>query len=154
MNPVELLMKDHQTVAKLFEQVQSAEDERAKGRIFQHIKAELEAHTHIEETVFYPAVQRAEGLDEMVLEAFEEHKEVKNLLLEISTLIDGNESLDSKLKELEQSVEQHVLEEESELFPRVEEMFEEAELNRLGNEMQTMKKEFQKTEKIARSASS
>lgn len=153
MNAVELLTQDHQTVAKLFEQSEATEAKKEKERLFRQIKAELETHAHIEETIFYPAMQQAEELNELVLEAFEEHKEVKNLLLEINILLDGSEDYDDKLKDLQENVEHHVKEEESELFPQAEELFVAAELERLGSEMQAAKREFQKTEKIARSAS-
>ena len=154
MNAVELLTQDHQTVATLFGQLEATKAQKEKERLFRQIKAELETHTHIEETIFYPALQQAEELNELILEAFEDHKAAKALLLEIGIQFDGSQNFDAQLNDLKQIVVRHVREEEDEVFPQVEELFVASELERLGKEMQAAKKEFQKTENVARSASS
>jgi hemerythrin superfamily protein len=74
------------------------------------------------------------------LEAFEEHKQVKTLIREISALAEGSEKLDAKLKVMGENVEHHVGEEEDEMFPKVEELIEEQELERMGEEMLKLKK--------------
>jgi hemerythrin superfamily protein len=144
MNALELLKQDHRKVEKLFSQAEATEDEKQKEGLFEQIKAELEAHTHIEETVFYPALQQNEELKDMVLEAVEEHRQVKTLLREIGNLADGSEKFDAKLKVMKENVEHHVEEEEEEMFPQVEELFSREELAQLGQEMEAAKQEFGK----------
>lgn len=144
MNALELLKQDHRKVEKLFAQAEATEDEKKKEALFEQIKAELETHTHIEETVFYPALQQNEELKDMVLEAVEEHRQVKTLLREISGLADGSEKFDAKLKVMKENVEHHVEEEEEEMFPQVEEYFSPEELAQLGQEMEAAKTEFGK----------
>ena len=56
MNAIELLKTDHQAVEALF---QKAEEGKPSDALFNEIKAELEAHAYIEETIFYPAIQEA-----------------------------------------------------------------------------------------------
>ena len=56
MNALDLLSQDHKKVKGLFEQAEKA-DEKQQKKIFDQIKQELETHTRIEETVFYPAMQ-------------------------------------------------------------------------------------------------
>ena len=70
MNAIELLKKDHRVVDELFEQVESS-DATAATELFMEIKAELEAHAHIEESIFYPALQEDgdEALVELTSEA-------------------------------------------------------------------------------------
>jgi hemerythrin superfamily protein len=99
----------------------------------------LEIHAHIEETVFYPALEEHEELKQMVAEALEGHEEVKTLLAEIEDL--GSESYDfgAKLQELMEAVEHHVSEEEGEMFPKVRDVFEESELAQLGKELESAK---------------
>src|SRR5215213_1953702 len=128
MNALELLIDDHQKVAQLFEQAEETENEKEKQNLFEKIKAELETHTYIEETIFYPALREHEELEDIVLEAFEEHKQVKTLLREISALADGSEKFDAKLKVMKENVEHHVDEEEGEMFPQVEDLIDEDEL--------------------------
>jgi iron-sulfur cluster repair protein YtfE (RIC family) len=144
MNALDLLMEDHQKVSQLFEQAEGTENEKKKQQLFEQIKIELETHTHIEETIFYPALQEQEELKDMVMEAFEEHKQVKTLLREISALTDGSEKFDAKLKVMKENVEHHVEEEESEMFPQVEQFFDETQLEELGQKMEAEKKKYGK----------
>jgi iron-sulfur cluster repair protein YtfE (RIC family) len=50
------------------------------------LRQELETHTHIEESIFYPAMQKHEELKDMVLESLEEHKQVKTSLIDLGNL--------------------------------------------------------------------
>ena len=151
MNALDLLKADHQKVSQLFEQAEGTENEKKKQQLFEQIKTELETHTHIEETIFYPALQEQEELKDMVLEAFEEHKQVKTLLREISNLTDGSEKFDAKLKVMKENVEHHVEEEETEMFPKVEQFFDETQLEELGQQMEAEKKKFGKTQRATSS---
>ena len=151
MNALELLKEDHQTVASLFEQAESAEKESQKKRLYEQIASALETHTHIEETIFYPALQEEEELKDMVMEALEEHKQVKTLIREIGNLTDGSEKFDAKLKVMKENVEHHVEEEENEMFPQVEKLFDESQLEELGQQMEEAKQKFGKQRRSASS---
>jgi hemerythrin-like domain-containing protein len=140
MNALDLLKEDHDKVAELFDQVKETEDEQEHLKLFAKIKTELEIHTHIEETIFYPRLQQDEELKDMVLEALEEHKQAKTLLREISALAEGSEKLDAKLKVLMEDVEHHVDEEENEMFPKVEDTLSDDELEELGAQLEAAKK--------------
>jgi hypothetical protein len=79
MDPFELLQKDHKKVSELFAQIEAASGQ-AKMRIFRQLKNELDVHANIEESVFYPALEREPETIEITLEAYEEHRVVKDLL--------------------------------------------------------------------------
>ena len=144
MDALELLKKDHRKVAELFEQVEATEDEKKHRQLFEQIKGELETHAHIEEAVMYPAFEKKEELKDMVLEAYEEHKQIKTLLREIAALSDGSERLDAKLKVMGENVEHHVDEEENEMFPKVKKLYDKEQLERMGQELEAAKKQFGK----------
>ena len=80
MDALELLKQDHQAVKSLFDQIDDAEDAKQRKKLFDQIDTELNIHAHIEETVFYPEMQKIDDLKDMVAEALEEHQEVKTLL--------------------------------------------------------------------------
>jgi iron-sulfur cluster repair protein YtfE (RIC family) len=143
MNAIELLKSDHAVVADLFEKVKGS-DESEHPRIFEKIKAELDVHAHIEETVFYPKL-KAEGNKDLVditLEGIEEHRQVKMFLKELAALSDDSEKFEPKLKVLMEDVEHHVKEEEDEMFPLVKDQFDADVLDELGAEMEAEKKVF------------
>ncbi len=144
MNAVELLKEDHKKVQELFEQVKATESEKQHKQLYKKIKAELEAHAYCEEKVFYPTLKKQEEFKDSVLEAIEEHLQMKTLFRDIDRLSDGNERFDAKLMVLIDDVEHHVEEEEGEMFPKVEKQFPEEDLEEMGMQMEMAKKEFTK----------
>jgi hemerythrin superfamily protein len=140
MDALELLKQDHQRVKKLFAQGQETEDKKQRKQIFKEIKAELETHTRIEETIFYPAMEEHKELKDMVLESLEEHKQVKTVLREMSRLSPSSEKFKPKFKVLKNNVEHHAEEEEEgTMFPKIRQVINSAELQKLGEELETAK---------------
>jgi hemerythrin superfamily protein len=139
MDALQLLKQDHQSVKDLFDQIDDAEDAKQRKRIFDQIDTQLNIHAHIEETVFYPEMQKIDELKDMVEEALEEHQEVKTLLEEIEGLDPEGEQFSASLEELMENVEHHVAEEEDEMFPKVREHCDQATLDRLGDQLESAK---------------
>jgi len=139
MNALEVLKQDHQKVKGLFQEARQGTDRNKRKELFDKIDTELEIHTHIEETVFYPAIEEHEEFKEMVAEALEEHQEAKMLLDELEELGADNHDFSSKLQQLMEAVEHHVEEEEGEMFPKIREVFDEDELEQLGQELESAK---------------
>lgn len=144
MNAIELLKADHDKVDLLFQKVKATEESEHKA-LFEKIKEELEVHTHIEETIFYPKVKEEKELEDIVLEGIEEHHQAKIFLRELAALSDDSEKFEPKLKVLMEDITHHVQEEEGEMFPKIEELFDEATLNKLGAEMEKEKQSFKKS---------
>lgn len=138
MDAFSLLKADHRKVEDLFQQLESANG-KAKLRVFEQIKTELELHTHIEEKVFYPALEEPKQTHELTLEAYEEHDVVKKLLKELSRSKSANEEWEAKAKVLQENVEHHVEEEEKELFPKAESALGQEDIEELGERMEAEK---------------
>jgi hemerythrin superfamily protein len=140
MDALELLKQDHQKVKELFEQAEAMEEGKEQKQIFGQIKKELETHARIEETVFYPAMEKYKELKDMVLEAIEEHKQVKTLLREMDELVSDSKKFEPKLKVLMENVEHHAEEEEErKMFPKVRELVDQTALDKLGQELEAAK---------------
>lgn len=150
MNAIELLKEDHDKVDKLFQKVKANEDADHRDT-FEQIKSELDMHTHLEETIFYPKI-REDGDDELkkiIDEGIQEHHQVKMFLREISNLADESEKFQPKLKVLIEDVAHHVQEEEGKMFPMIHEQFDEYTLQMLGDEMEKQRKTFRKAKGAA-----
>ena len=117
MNAIELLKSDHDKVDRLFQKVKATEESEHKA-LFEKIKEELEIHTHIEETIFYPKIKEEPELEDIVLEGIEEHHQAKIFLRELSALAEDSEKFEPKLKVLMEDITHHVQEEEGEMFPK------------------------------------
>jgi hemerythrin superfamily protein len=140
MDALDLLMQDHKTLKRLFKQAKNAKDVKKQRRIFAHINTELSIHDYIEETVFYPEMEQYEELKEMMEEALEEHDEIKTLLNEMASLV-GSSEFDSSLQELIENVETHIEQEETELFPKIRELWDETTLEQLGDRLESARDE-------------
>lgn len=139
MDALELLKQDHQAVKELFDQIDDAEDGKQRKKLFDQIDTQLNIHAHIEETVFYPEMQKIDELKDMVEEALEEHQEVKTLLEEIEGRDPESDQFIASVEELMENVEHHVAEEEDEMFPKVRERCDQATLDRLGDQLESAK---------------
>lgn len=141
MEATALLKKDHAAVKALFKKFEATGDraEQSKQRLFDEIKSELDTHAAIEEEIFYPAMQkvRSKEVQDMVLEAIEEHKVVKTLLAEIAELKPSDVEFDAKMKVMQENVEHHADEEEEEMFPKAEEHLSEERRAELGEQMES-----------------
>ena len=138
MDAFNLLKADHRKVEELFSQLESASGQ-AKMRVFEQIKTELELHTHIEETIFYPALEEPKQTHELTLEAYEEHDVVKNLLKELSRAKLPTEEWEAQAKVLQENVEHHVEEEENELFKKARVALSKDDIETLGEQMENEK---------------
>jgi iron-sulfur cluster repair protein YtfE (RIC family) len=154
MNAIELLKTDHDKVDALFQKVKATEEDSEKQQLFQLIRQELEVHTHIEETIFYPYLMENgdEELQDITKEGVEEHHQVKMFLREIENLSDGSDKLDPKLQVMMEDVEHHVQEEEGDMFKMCQKQFESGVLEDLGAQMEEEKANF-KPGKASRASS-
>ena len=145
MNAIELLKADHVVVEGLFGEVE-ASDPGEHPAIFAQIKAELQVHAHIEETIFYPSLQEDgdETLLELVSEALKEHAQMKVFLGELAAVASATDKFEPLLIKLIEDVRHHVKEEEDEMFPMVKEQFDSDVLGRLGEKMAAEKENFKK----------
>jgi hemerythrin superfamily protein len=139
MNALAVLEQDHQKVRDLFQEVNKDGDLNRRKELFDKIDTELEIHTHIEETIFYPFLERHDELTDMVAEALEEHQEAKSMLEELEYSSTESDDFGSKLEDLMEAVEHHVQEEEGVMFPRVREVFDESQLEELGQKLESAK---------------
>lgn len=142
MNALELLKQDHQKVAELFKQFTATENIKQQWSLFDQIRTELETHAHIEETILYPELEKHEDLIDLMLEAYEEHKQVKTLLREVSALTPTSERFEAKVKVMKENVEHHVEEEETEMFLKVRQHYSSTQLEQLGKQLETAKKTY------------
>ena len=90
MDALELLIGDHNRVKGLFAQfneAHEADDLATQRDVAARIFTELEVHTDVEETVFYPVVQDLDDeIHDTVVEGLEEHRVAKDLIAEAKAL--------------------------------------------------------------------
>jgi hemerythrin-like domain-containing protein len=144
MDTIELLKKDHEAVRQLFAEFATAESEQDKLDIFDDIREQLIVHTRIEEEIFYPAVREinsGRGASQ-VEHALSEHQKVKAMLDKLDEMmVEVDAGFAETIRTLAQSVEQHVQEEESDIFASARKLGYER-LSELGDRLQERKNQL------------
>ncbi len=142
MDALTLLKDDHDKVKKLLadgeETTQRAEKTRAE--VFAKIKEEMLIHERIEEEIFYPALKQHPKAKEIVLEGFEEHHVVDEIMGELEATDVTDEQWGAKFKVMKENIEHHIEEEEGEMFDAARKVFSTDELAELGGRMAELKK--------------
>ncbi len=147
MNPVQMILDDHERVRQLFQQFQQADEQQQKQQIADQVLMELTVHANLEEEIFYPAMrQKASGSEDqqMVQEAYEEHAQAKALIQQLQGMQASDPQFTTLFQQLQQDVEHHVQEEETEMLPKAQQELSD-QMDRLGQEMAQRKQQLMTT---------
>jgi hypothetical protein len=136
----QMIRRDHKKVEGLFEKFDQAKKAEAKKKICDQVIEELEVHAKLEEEIFYPAVRKHIGEEDMLDEAKQEHQQAKKIMAELKSADAEDESFEENFSELVDAIKHHVEEEEGEMLPKAEES--EMDLEGYGEEMAQRKKEL------------
>jgi hemerythrin-like domain-containing protein len=145
MDAITLLKADHDKVKKLLGELESTTERGVKTRegLFAKIKGELTGHETIEEEIFYPALKEHPKAKDLVLEAYEEHHVVDQVMAELEGLDVSDETWGAKATVMKENVEHHIDEEEQEMFAQARKVFDKSELEDLGARMEERKRSAQ-----------
>lgn len=142
MNAFTLLKEDHKKVAGILEKIDETTERGVKTReaLFAQLKTELDIHAEIEETIFYPVLEKHAETRDITLEGIEEHRIVKQFLAELDAMAKDDEIWTAKMTVLKENIEHHVEEEEGEMFSKARQALTEEEIESLGTRMEAAKK--------------
>lgn len=138
MDAITLLIDDHRRVQKLLEGYPTLSDLTAKVQAFTQISEALGVHAANEELHFYPAYQQATQDKAFVRNNFAEHQVVKDCLKKFRPDLTEGE-LDILIQTLGQALQEHIEEEETEMFPRARDAMGKDLLEVVGTKMKKAK---------------
>lgn len=135
---IEVLEADHREVEALFERVQASS--AGQDDAVADIVRELSIHDAIERELLYPVVRDRIPSDGegMAWHSLDEHEETAELLSQIESTDDAPQR-DMLLRRLTTSVNDHVTEEENEIFPKLRQAMSQEELVELGSKLEGAK---------------
>ncbi|MBB3224433.1 hemerythrin domain-containing protein [Pseudoduganella umbonata] len=142
IDAIALLKADHEKVKDMFERFEGLSDRAvaSKKKLVREICLELTKHAEAEEEIFYSAVRKAVGDEDMVDEATVEHACAKDLIAQLLAMEPGDDLYDAKVKVLSEQIEHHVEEEEKEMFPKAKKSG--LDMIELGQAIQARKEEI------------
>lgn len=129
----EMLEHDHEEVKQMFAESLKNNDTSK----FSQIKKELMIHMEGEEKYYYPKAKKVDK--ELVEHGIEEHEEAKELIRELDRLGKNDGKFMPIMKELKESVEHHVNEEENKLFPETEKELDDDENTKIAEKIEEEK---------------
>ena len=141
MDALSLLKADHDKVKKMLTEGEETTEraEKTRTELFDKLKGELMIHERIEEEIFYPALKSHPKAKDLVLEGYEEHHVVDEIMGELEATDVTDETWGAKFKVMKESIEHHIEEEEGEMFKQARSVFDADELESLGARMMELK---------------
>ena len=145
MNAMQLLKSEHEKAKRAFAEIQAATaDERAQ--LWAKLEPELKVHEQIEEAALYGPVAKEVGAKDETLKEWQGHHheevtEAEALIKEIDELDATDDEWMEKVEELQETLEHHIEEEEGDIWPRIQRVWDQAKLDQAGQEMETLKRQ-------------
>jgi hemerythrin superfamily protein len=116
-DPIQALVRDHDTVRKLAEKYLNSSDIDVKKQAATQLLQAIHTHSRLEESIFYPNVR---CLDDSLVRHFEQdHLKVDDLLATLQGMAPDEPRAEPMMRDMLKSVLSHIEEEETELFPRL-----------------------------------
>lgn len=149
MDATQLLISDHRKFKALFEQFRGESGRQQQIMIFGTLFNDLQTHSYIEESVFYPACNQYPECKEFIEQAFADHQRLKDQLDEITGLPQDSREFTGKVSAMMDTFNQHAEQEEDELFPLVRQRMNANELALMGRQMDAARAEVPDSWKMA-----
>jgi hemerythrin superfamily protein len=125
MDIFEHIKKEHKEVDGMLQKLSRGYD----AAVFDELKLALAAHMKAEEASLYPAMKEQEA--DMVEHANEEHAEIRDILGELDEGDKKGNPFTSKISKLTEVINDHVMDEEEDMFPKAKEMFDQDDVKKL-----------------------
>jgi hemerythrin superfamily protein len=140
----ELLKQDHDEVLQMAQKISQTDEAAEAKKLFEQMREAVVKHARAEERILYPALEDSgdEEAGEMAREAAVEHELVDLLferMMKMRTASDNWKARASVVKEL---LEHHIEEEQGEVFQKLGELFEDEELEQMGEHFESYKSRF------------
>ena len=141
MDAITLLRKEHSNVRKSLSEIQKLSHGPIKQQKFDALCQDLIRHETMEQKVWYPALRKYPDLRDIIKHLVEEEKgaaaEIKKFNKASFEFI-----WDLRFIKFKHDVNHHAKTEESELFPKVNELLTKEQLKVLGDKMQKFKDSY------------
>lgn len=142
MNAIDFLIKEHNQVRTLLADINDASHRFETKKEKFHLCADnLIRHERMEHEVWYPHLKKQ--LSDEVKHLVSEEKHAEQAIKKIEAL-KTEEAWKEHFLKLKEDIEHHAQEEEHQLFPEVEKLFSQRQLEEIGLEMHAFKKNYLK----------
>jgi hemerythrin-like domain-containing protein len=140
MNALEFLKNEHEKAKQKFAEIESAPP-NGRGQLWEKLRPELEVHEVIERMHLYgPVAQMNEAkgtkLEEWDRQHTEEVDEVRDVIATMADVDPSQNEWADNLREVKSLLEQHIREEEDEIWPEIRRIWDASRLEEAGSRME------------------
>ena len=152
MDAVQFLKREHQKAKLAFRKVLKATP-RSRGKLWTKLLPELEVHEQIEDACLYAPLARGAGKTDRKLAGWRrKHRnevgKVEGLIKQINKLDPEEVPWLAKVRSVHVSLETHIREEERDIFPRIQKVWNEGQRKEAGTDLKQMKTKKLKRAKV------
>lgn len=140
MNIVEIITMDHRKADTLFMEIEKTDDPKKLQEFFGQLYKDLSVHAEAEEQIVYPAVRSYYSNTQ---ELYDEQAEMKQMLAKIKAMNPSSSDFKAQIKLLKTAVQDHVKEEENDMFPQLRRNFSEAQMEQMATQFKAAKSTIQ-----------
>jgi hemerythrin superfamily protein len=140
MNITEIISMDHRKVDTLFMEIEKTDDPQKLQEFFGQLYKDLSVHAEAEEQIVYPAV-RSYYSDTQ--ELYDEQAAMKQMLAQIKALNPNSSDFKAQIQQLKAAVQDHVKEEENDMFPQIRRNLSEAQMEQMATQFKEAKSTIQ-----------
>jgi hypothetical protein len=145
MDAIQFLKKEHEAAKDAFGRMEQA-SRPERGVLWRQLRRELEMHEQIEEAALYdPLSEDAESRDAQLADWKDQHAEEVRTATRLMRAIDAEDPESphwlARVTELKQALQDHIEQEEHQVFPRIGLVWNRDRLDRAGADLERMKGE-------------
>ena len=145
LNVIDLILMDHRFIKECIEILKDENaDKRKKFLISRNFLEALKLHSLAEKKAIYPHLESNEVLHFNILEAQIEHgivdKKVRSIKTKLTNAKVLKDEVEAELKVLAELVEHHLIEEETQILPKMKSSVSEKKLNDMGRSFMKLRK--------------
>lgn len=134
------LVRDHREVEEMFGKLEERRPTEERQEILNNVITELVRHSVAEEQHLYPTARSVlDDGDSIADHEISEHEEVEQLMKRLESLEPEDAEYERAIRELISNVRHHLEDEEGDLFPRLKQACNPAQLRDLGDKLRTAK---------------
>ncbi len=136
-DPFDLLIQDHREISTCLDRMENTPPDSTAKRAMQflQLKRKLAKHAMAEEDVLYPMV-KTQAQDQPPSEhMYQEHADMKVALFELENMLKSRQDWSQRVRSLRQLVQNHVQEEESQVFPRLRQIMDQQRQSKVSGQI-------------------
>jgi hemerythrin superfamily protein len=143
MDAIRFLKQQHEEAKAMFGQIEQASGQQ-RGSLWKKLEPELKLHEQIEEAHLYGPVAEDSRVKDSALREWKTHhheevREAEAMIAEIGGLNPPGADWMERVTELKGTLAHHIQEEEQQIWPKIQQVWDRSKLEEAGAQMEAMK---------------